>query len=515
MDSHTASSKLQTLANTHTEPPFQLPASLANIVTPLILKTWEAELASHPNPQFRDFILQGIQKGFRIGFEARNIQLKSCTANKKSAQDHPIVVQDYLAHEEAAGRIGSLAAYPHLAEKCHISPFGVIPKKAKPGKWRLILDLSSPPGHSVNDGIDRELCSLSYTSVDEVADSTLQIGRGTLLAKVDIRQAYRNVPVHPDDRYLLGMTWRQEVFIDKVLPFGLRSAPLTFSAVADALQWIIQQKGVCQLFHYLDDFITLGPPNSEICKHNLTTILDTCEALGVPMETDKTVGLSPQIVFLGMELDSNTFTIRLPEDKLVVLRNLLREWSGHKAVGKRELLSLIGYLQHAAKAVRQGRFFLRRLIDLSTVTRHLEGFIRLNLAARSDIMWWRLFADQWNGTSMLYRYNKANPQIHVFSDASGSWGCGAYSGNTWFQFQWPADMGDCHISTKEMIPVVMAAIVWGHRWQGLSVCFHTDNTAVIALINQGSARDSSLMHLMRCLSFVSAKFNFIFSSLPY
>ena len=182
------------------------------------------------------------------------------------------------------------------------------------------------------------------------------------------------------------------------------------------------------------------------------------------METDKTVGPSPQIVFLGMELDSRTFTIRLPEDKLVVLRNLLREWSGHKAVRKRELLSLMGYLQHAAKAVRQGRSFLRRLIALSTVTRHLEGFIRLNLAARSDIMWWRLFADQWNGTSMLYRYNKANPQIHVFSDAAGSWGCGAYSGNTWFQFQWPADMGDCHISTKEMIPVVMAAIVWGHRW---------------------------------------------------
>ena len=112
---------------------------------------------------------------------------------------------------------------------------------------------------------------------------------------------------------------------------------------------------------------------------------------------------------------------------------------------------------------------------------------------------------------MLYRYNKANPQIHVFSDASGSWGWGAYSGNTWFQFQWPADMRDCHISIKEMISVVMAAIVWGHHRQGLSVCFHTDNTAVVALINQGSVRDSGLMHLMRCLSFISAKFNFIFS----
>ena len=128
--------------------------------------------------------------------------------------------------------------------------------------------------------------------------------------------------MHPDNRSLLGMTWRKEVFIDKVLPFGLQSAPLTFSAVADALQWIIQQKGVRQLLHYLDDFINLGPPNSEICKHNLTTILDTCQALGVPMETSITVGPSPQIVFLGMDLDSRTFTIRLP---VVVLRNLLRD----------------------------------------------------------------------------------------------------------------------------------------------------------------------------------------------
>jgi hypothetical protein len=53
-------------------------------------------------------------------------------------------------------------------------------------------------------------------------------GRGSLIAKMDVKHAYRNVPVH---RYLLG------VFVDMVLPFGLRSVPLLFMAVADALQW--------------------------------------------------------------------------------------------------------------------------------------------------------------------------------------------------------------------------------------------------------------------------------------
>ena len=115
---------------------------------------------------------------------------------------------------------------------CHISPIGVIPKKAKPGKWRLIVDLSSP---CVNDGIDRDMCSISYITIDQVVDIILQLGHGALLAKVDIK-AYHLVPVHPDDRHLLGVQWDGQVLLDKVLPFGLRSAPLIFTAVADALQ---------------------------------------------------------------------------------------------------------------------------------------------------------------------------------------------------------------------------------------------------------------------------------------
>ena len=68
---------------------------------------------------------------------------------------------------------------------CHISPFGVIPKKVKPGKWRLIVNLSSPMNASVNDGIDRDI---SYITIDQVVDVIVQLGQGTLMAKVDIKQ---------------------------------------------------------------------------------------------------------------------------------------------------------------------------------------------------------------------------------------------------------------------------------------------------------------------------------------
>lgn len=71
-------------------------------------------------------------------------------------------------------------------------------------------------------------------SIDDVVAQILQGGKGSLLAKMDIKQAYRNVPVHPEDRCKLGMKWKEEILIDAALPFGLRSAPLIFSALADA-----------------------------------------------------------------------------------------------------------------------------------------------------------------------------------------------------------------------------------------------------------------------------------------
>ena len=68
---------------------------------------------------------------------------------------------------------------------------------------------------------------------------------------MDIKHAFRNVPIHSEDRPLLGMAWKGEIFIDKVLPFGLRSAPLIFATLADALTWMMQRKGIEWLEHYL------------------------------------------------------------------------------------------------------------------------------------------------------------------------------------------------------------------------------------------------------------------------
>jgi len=67
------------------------------------------------------------------------------------------------------------------------------------------------------------------------------------------------VPVHSEDRWLLGMQWQGRVYVDTCLPFGLQSAPIIFTAIADALEWIVKAHRVRILCHYLDDFIPVGP----------------------------------------------------------------------------------------------------------------------------------------------------------------------------------------------------------------------------------------------------------------
>jgi len=178
-------------------------------------------------------------------------------------------VEKYLAEEITAGRVAGPFQKSSVPQ-AHVSQFGIIPKNHQPNKWRLIVDLSYPDDGSVNGGIPRELCSLQYITVDSAIDQIRQMGFGTLLAKihVDIKSAFRLLPVHPADRHLSSMRWDKHIFIDTYLPFGLRSAPKLFNILVELLSWILEQQHVSPVLHYLDNFLTMGPHESSRCAHH-------------------------------------------------------------------------------------------------------------------------------------------------------------------------------------------------------------------------------------------------------
>ena len=108
--------------------------------SPLNLPQWQQELCFHPDKRYVRYILQGIEEGFRIGFN--NSQVLQSTSSNLSTP-HPSIISDYLSNEVSLNRMWK---YPHNAipKVIHISPVGAIPKRNKPGKYRLIMDLSSP-----------------------------------------------------------------------------------------------------------------------------------------------------------------------------------------------------------------------------------------------------------------------------------------------------------------------------------------------------------------------------------
>ena len=125
-----------------------------------------------------------------------------------------------------------------------LSLLGAVPKKHTDNKWMLILNLSHPKGATSMMALTRTCEHESNDVVQEV----LRLGRGTLLAKIDFESAFRKVPVHSEDIHLLGMVWRDRLYVGTILPFRLRSAPKIFNALVDGLQY---------LEHFLDDYTSL------------------------------------------------------------------------------------------------------------------------------------------------------------------------------------------------------------------------------------------------------------------
>jgi len=66
-------------------------------------------------------------------------------------------------------------------------------------------------------------------------------------------------PVYPEDRFLLGKCWEDNMYMDTALPFRPRSFPLIFTALADAPFWIMRQRGAINTNNYIGDFITVRP----------------------------------------------------------------------------------------------------------------------------------------------------------------------------------------------------------------------------------------------------------------
>ena len=169
----------------------------------------------------------------------------------------PEVVLDKLRKEINLGRIaGPFAARPFPNLQC--SPIGLVPKH-EPGSFRLIHHLSYPLGSSINDFINKEDCTVHYTSFDAAVHVVMSAGHNAWMAKSDIKSAFRLLPVAPSEYELLGFQFQGKFYYDKCLPMGCSVSCSLFETFSTFLEF--QVKKVSQsvgITHYLEDFLFVG-----------------------------------------------------------------------------------------------------------------------------------------------------------------------------------------------------------------------------------------------------------------
>ena len=132
------------------------------------------------------------------------------------------------------------------------------------------------------------------------------------------------------------------------LPFGLRLPPFIFYSVADLVAWILKHTyGLRCLYHYLDDYLTLGPAHSQECARNDVIANKLSSRLGLlPLHPSKCVGPATVLVFFGLELDGVALLTSLPSGKFASTLQIFHDWGRRRWCRRQELESLIGTLHH-------------------------------------------------------------------------------------------------------------------------------------------------------------------------
>ena len=455
-------------------------------------------------------LVRGIRFGFKIPYKGPS----RCVSfnNHRSTINFNSALIDKLNSELDKGRIaGPFQECP--LNNFHASPLGIIPKK-EPNQFRLIHDLSYGDELSVNYHIDKEDTKVSYELLDHVIDIVVNCGRSSLVAKADIENAFRILPINPESYHLLGFKWQNLWYYDKSLPMGLSTSCQIFELFSSSIQWLLQHKlGVRFMSHILDDFIFIGPAGSNECRLSLNKFMAVSEQLNIPIKHSKTVLPTTLVTVHGIEIDTVQMIARLPQEKLQKIQCQLHSLCRLKRVQLQQLQSILGLLNFACKIIAPGRAFLRRLFDLTIGVRSPHHRIRITAEARADIAMWLQFMSEYNGITMLSRQLWiTSDKLHLHSDASGSIGFAAILGKYWLQGHWPPEWKSLNITFLELYPIVAAVVTWSPFLKNKCIVFNCDNAAIVFAINAQSSKEPAVMLLIRKLVLFCMLYNIKFKA---
>ena len=321
---------------------------------------------------------------------------------------------------------------------------------------------------------------------------------GDFFCKVDLKDAYFHMTVHPSHTSLLAFMWEGVGYRYKSLPFGVSSAPRLFTKMLRPVIGQLRKRGIrCVI--YLDDLLVMAPTMDQTERETRIAV-ELFYSLGFLISWKKSIlAASQQMEFLGVIIDSAKMELRLSAAKLNGLRtraSALHQASCRStAVKTRTLASVLGSFTACLVACSVTRLKTRELHrclrDAVNRTGGYTGTTTLTPLARSELEWWRDTLSAWNGRSLL----PSRPTQVFASDASDlGWGMthlkGHLSGVKNTHGFWQSAEHALHNNPKELRGIAYGLKAWIRHLNLSDTVVHvrTDNTVALSYVLKQGGR---------------------------
>jgi hypothetical protein len=355
----------------------------------------------------------------------------------------------------------------------------VVPKKN--GKLRPVLDLSP---------LNTFLRKMAF-KMETPALVRQCLRQGDFATSIDLADAYFHVGIHPASRSWLRFVWKGQTFQFRVLPFGLSQSPWVFTKVVSFLVRCVRAQGV-RIIAYLDDWLIMAQ-SVELCSQHTQVVLHKAAVLGFRVNLEKS-DLSPsrRFLFLGMQLDTETWSVAPSAERVGGLQGLLQALLAKRDTSARVLYAVLGRMESMALLLPLARLHKRPLqaqlaARWNQATGDWEDRIPL-------FPWFREAVSRWLDPVWIRScvpISLGPPLAEVFADASLE-GWGAHWQDRMVSGVWSAGQ-DLHINLLEMEAVRLALEFFAPDLPRGHIQVVSDNMSVVASINnQGGARSRSL-----------------------
>lgn len=479
-------------------------------------------LDSNLNIDFFRFMLKGykdeqicefLEYGFPIGYSGKLQMLQSQlkpVRNHKGAKMFPVQISKYLAKEKRYHAIvGPFKENPFCCSAA-VSPLNTVPKKSTDDR-RIILDLSYPKGNSVNDSINKdwylgERVSLSFPKVDELVEIIKIKGKGCLLFKKDMARYYRQILIDPMDASLLGFSFNQRFYWDKVLSMGLRSSAHIAQRVSDSIKYMCFILGIL-IINYIDDLAGAEcMQKAAKAYQELGNLLYNC---GLEESVSKACSPCTKMIFLGTMFDTEELTLSITSERLQEILLLVDQWLQKTHATLHELQSLIGKLQFVSNCVKPSRIFICRLLNWLRQIHATEMLVPIPPDFRKDLVWWKNFLPRYNGVSMMDMDEFSEPDSVISTDACLR-GCGGWFAGRYFHSDFPLFIKEqeLHINALEMLTIVVALKLWGPLLRHQKMIVFCDNLSTVRILHSGYTRNEFLQACLREICYIAAIYEF-------